>query len=70
MEIIGKKFTITKENVMTITSVCARSYEIWEVVNEIKKDVYNCELKETNTSMYEGSGFFKEFTIDQINEVI
>ena len=70
MKITGKKFTVTEENVMTITSHCARSYNVWEVINEIKKDVYKCELKETNTSMYDGGGFFKEFTLDQINEVI
>ena len=70
MKITGKKFTVIEENVMTMTSHCARSYKVWEVIEEVKESVYKCELKETNTSMYDGSGFFEEFTIDQINELI
>lgn len=66
MELIGKKFGITRENVMTVTSMNDTAYESWEIVEQIDESIVKCELKSTNASMYSGSGYFREFNINDI----
>lgn len=67
---VGQRFLKKTPNRMTITSSDATGEELWEVVEIVSSDTVKCELKNTNISMYSGSGRFKLFNIEQVNDCL
>ena len=66
IDLIGRKFCITTSNTMTMTSGNAEGYKLWEITEFVDEHNVIAELRDTNVSMYSGSGRFKNFKIKDI----
>lgn len=51
---------------MTMTSGNAEGYKLWEITEFVDEHNVIAELRDTNVSMYSGSGRFKNFKIKDI----